>query len=140
MSVGEWADSLLANIGIVDLLSEASRATDANCAEPPAPCVQQIPFCSDSFDAALAAHLSVHGDAPCLTTQVSYASIWDAEETCDAFSFRSVPLGSSCSLQSSSLEAFREITSADSLGFHGLVEVRPVLLLCFYLSYLMEYS
>lgn len=125
MSVGEWADSLLSNISMGDLLSElASRGTDANCADPHAPCVQQMPLSCDSFDAAIVAQLSGPRDTPCLTTQVSHASIWDAEETCDAFSFQRASQGVPCSLQSSSLEAGREITRADSLGFHGLVEVR----------------
>eukprot|EP00268_Persea_americana_P039467 TRINITY_DN39061_c0_g1_i1.p1 TRINITY_DN39061_c0_g1~~TRINITY_DN39061_c0_g1_i1.p1 ORF type:complete len:789 (+),score=152.78 TRINITY_DN39061_c0_g1_i1:472-2838(+) len=123
MSVGEWADSLLSNISMGDLLSElASRGTDTNCVDPHAPCVQQMPLSCDSFDAAIVAQLSGPRDTPCLTTQVSHASIWDAEETCDAFSFQRASQGVPCLLQSSSLEAGREITSADSLGFHGLVE------------------
>lgn len=123
MSVGEWADSLLSNISMGDLLSElASRGTDANCVDPHAPCVQQMPLSCDSFDAAIVAQLSGPRDTPCLTTQVSHASIWDAEETCDAFSFQRASQGVPCPLQSSSLEVGREITRADSLGFHGLVE------------------
>ncbi|XP_058078191.1 TSL-kinase interacting protein 1 isoform X2 [Magnolia sinica] len=127
LSAGEWADSLT-NISIGDLLSEASRGMDANCFDPPAMrsslCHNQIPFSCDSFDAAIAAHLSGPQDIPILSTQVSHASIWDAEETCDAFSFQKVSLSrevSSPSL-SSSLGTSREIAHSDSLGFHGLVE------------------
>lgn len=123
LSAGEWADSLT-NISIGDLLSEASKAMDSNCVDPPAmgsaTCLQQIPFSCDSFDAAIAAHLSGSRDTSDLTAQVSH--IWDAEETCDAFSFQRARQEVPSSLQNSSLEPCRETASVDSLGFHGLVE------------------
>lgn len=51
---------------------------------------QQTPFSCDSFDAAIAAHISKHQDKTSFQSPfVSHApSIWDAEETCDAFSFQ----------------------------------------------------
>jgi hypothetical protein len=49
----------------------------------------QIPFTSDSFDAAIAAHISKHQDKMGQSTLASHtSSIWDAEETRDAFSFK----------------------------------------------------
>ncbi|XP_027345175.1 TSL-kinase interacting protein 1 isoform X2 [Abrus precatorius] len=96
MSAGEWADSLT-NISVGDLLSGVSQDLEDNCIDPPIAenChgVQQIPFSSDSFDAAIAAHISRHQDKmeqPCLASHVS--SIWDAEETCDAFLFKKDPI------------------------------------------------
>lgn len=81
-SVFEWADSLT-NISVGDLLADVSHSASANCI----PSGSQIPFSCDSFDAAIAAHISKNissnADQP---TVVS--SIWDAEETCDAFTFR----------------------------------------------------
>lgn len=90
LSAGAWADSLT-NISVGDLLSGVSQ----DCHDPPVAenchSVQQIPFTCDSFDAAIAAHISRHQDKigqPAMTSHMS--SIWDAEETCDAFSFRKV--------------------------------------------------
>lgn len=93
ISAGEWADSLT-NISIGDLLSGVSHDIDANCIDQPvaesSQCLQQIPFSCDSFDAAIAAHISKHQDKmgyqPTMPSHAS--SIWDAEETCDAFSFK----------------------------------------------------
>ncbi|KAF9680256.1 hypothetical protein SADUNF_Sadunf06G0102400 [Salix dunnii] len=93
LSAGEWADSLTdASIG--DLLSELPHEADFNCAELPNvqsnQCLQQIPFSCDSFDAAIAAHISRHqskmGFFSSVTSHTS--SIWDGEETCDAFAFQ----------------------------------------------------
>ncbi|XP_039002991.1 TSL-kinase interacting protein 1-like isoform X2 [Hibiscus syriacus] len=88
VSAGEWADSLT-NISVGDLLAD-------NCADQPVPeslqCLQQIPFSCDSFDAAIAAHISKHQnnmETPSLASRAS--SIWDAEETCDAFLFQKNP-------------------------------------------------
>ncbi|KAK9058805.1 hypothetical protein SSX86_023648 [Deinandra increscens subsp. villosa] len=82
----EWADSLT-NISVGDLLSELSHNQDANCVDSPlppgSPCQQQISFSCDSFDAAIAAH--INGKNAFRPTIVS--SIWDADETCDSFSF-----------------------------------------------------
>ncbi|XP_021897368.1 TSL-kinase interacting protein 1 isoform X2 [Carica papaya] len=97
LSAGDWADSLT-NISIGDLLSEVPHGIDADCVGPSVPeasqCLPQTPFSCDSFDAAIAAHISGHqskmGIASMLATHSS--SIWDAEETCDAFSFQKNPV------------------------------------------------
>ncbi|KAI5584897.1 hypothetical protein BDE02_06G111900 [Populus trichocarpa] len=93
LSAGEWADSLT-DVSIGDLLSELPHEADFNCVEPPIvqsnQCLQQIPFTCDSFDAAIAAHISRHqskvGFVSSVTSHTS--SIWDGEETCDAFAFQ----------------------------------------------------
>lgn len=93
LSAGEWADSLT-NISIGDLLSEAPDGIEVNCTDPPvaegSQALHQIPFTCDSFDAAIAAHISKHqeriGGPSVVESHAS--SIFDAEETCDAFSFR----------------------------------------------------
>ncbi|XP_034913829.1 TSL-kinase interacting protein 1 isoform X3 [Populus alba] len=93
LSAGEWADSLT-DVSIGDLLSELPHEADFNCVEPPIvqsnQCLQQIPFSCDSFDAAIAAHISRHqskmGFVSSVTSHAS--SIWDGEETCDAFAFQ----------------------------------------------------
>ncbi|KAK6152378.1 hypothetical protein DH2020_015013 [Rehmannia glutinosa] len=89
-SAGEWADSLT-NISMGDLLSESTHNVDANCAEFPVPLgsnyLQQNPFSCDSFDAAIAAHIYKHQNKVDLQQHVP-SSIWDAEETCDAFAFQ----------------------------------------------------
>uniref|UniRef100_A0A2C9V8E6 Uncharacterized protein n=1 Tax=Manihot esculenta TaxID=3983 RepID=A0A2C9V8E6_MANES len=93
LSAGEWADSLT-NISVGDLLSEVPHDVDPNCFEPPiaqsGQCIQQIPFSCDSFDAAIAAHMSRHQNKMEFSSAVAShtSSIWDAEETCDAFSFQ----------------------------------------------------
>ena len=93
ISAGEWADSLT-NISIGDLLSGVSHDIDANCIDQPvaesSQCLQQIPFSCDSFDAAIAFHISKHQDKmEYQPTMPSHAtSIWDVEETYDAFSFK----------------------------------------------------
>ncbi|XP_039068283.1 TSL-kinase interacting protein 1-like isoform X2 [Hibiscus syriacus] len=95
LSAGEWADSLT-NISVGDLLAEVPHDFDNNCVDHPVPesslCLQQIPFSCDSFDAAIAAHISKHQnkmEVPSLASRAS--SIWDAEETCDAFLFSKNP-------------------------------------------------
>ncbi|KAM6593202.1 hypothetical protein CsatA_000905 [Cannabis sativa] len=90
LSPGEWADSLT-NISVGDLLSGVSQDMNANGIDPPpaesAHCLQQMPFSCDSFDAAIAAHISRQQEKMgCQPTLVS--SIWDAEETCDGFLFQ----------------------------------------------------
>lgn len=97
LSAGEWADTLT-NISVGDLLLGVSHDIDANCIDQPvaesSQCLQQIPFSCDSFDAAIAAHISKHQDKigypPTLSSHA--CSIWDAEETCDAFSFKKNPV------------------------------------------------
>ncbi|MED6119116.1 TSL-kinase interacting protein [Stylosanthes scabra] len=96
LSAGEWADSLT-NISVGDLLSGVSQDLEDNCINNPIAenChgLQQIPFSSDSFDAAIAAHFSRHQDRMGQPTMASHiSSIWDAEETCDAFLFRKDPI------------------------------------------------
>ncbi|KAF8397995.1 hypothetical protein HHK36_016921 [Tetracentron sinense] len=133
LSAGEWADSLT-NISIGDLLSESSPDMDTNCIDPHAmgssQCHQQIPFSCDSFDAAIAAHISAHQDKTSLqSAQVSnVSSIWDAEETCDAFSFRKIPVmdrefRSPSGI--SSLEACKQIATTTLMSFKGLAEDLP---------------
>ncbi|KAL1566005.1 TSL-kinase interacting protein 1, variant 2 [Salvia divinorum] len=91
VSAGEWADSLT-NISMGPLLSESTPNTDANCSDFPGPLgsnCQQIPFNCDSFDAAIAAHIFKHQTNVQQQSLASHApSIFDAEETCDAFSFK----------------------------------------------------
>ncbi|KAH6807378.1 hypothetical protein C2S51_028486 [Perilla frutescens var. frutescens] len=92
VSAGEWADSLT-NISMGELLSESAPKADVNCSGFPGPlgsyCSQQIPFSCDSFDAAIAAHIYKHQNKVEQQGLASHApSIWDAEETCDAFSFQ----------------------------------------------------
>lgn len=93
LSAGEWADSLT-NISVGDLLSEVPHDMDAPPVAENSQCLQQIPFSCDSFDAAIAAHISRHqnkmGAVSTLSSHTS--SIWDAEETCDAFSFQNSPI------------------------------------------------
>lgn len=97
LSAGEWADTLT-NISVGDLLLGVSHDIDANCIDEPvaesSQCLQQIPFTCDSFDAAIAAHISKHQDKmgyqPTLSSHA--CSIWDAEETCDAFAFKKNPV------------------------------------------------
>lgn len=96
-SAGEWADSLT-DISVGDLLSGMSQDPEDNCVDPPitenCSCLPQIPFSCDSFDAAIAAHISQHqdkmGHEPILASHAS--SIWDAEETRDAFLFKKDPI------------------------------------------------
>ncbi|XP_042015589.1 TSL-kinase interacting protein 1-like [Salvia splendens] len=91
MSAGEWADSLT-NISMGELLSESTPNTDANCSDIPGSLglnCQQIPFSCDSFDAAIAAHIFKHQTKVHQQGLASHApSIFDSEETCDAFSFQ----------------------------------------------------
>ncbi|KAI8014001.1 TSL-kinase interacting protein 1 [Camellia lanceoleosa] len=93
----EWADSLT-NISIGDLLSDVPHDIAASCVDPTLPgssqCLQLGSFSCDSFDAAIAAHIYRHQNKtnfpPTLASLAS--SIWDAEETCDAFSFQNTVL------------------------------------------------
>ncbi|KAL1541318.1 TSL-kinase interacting protein 1 [Salvia divinorum] len=91
MSAGEWADSLT-NISMGELLSELTPNTDANCSDFPGSLglnCQQIPFSCDSFDAAIAAHIFKHQTKVHQQGLASHApSIFDSEETRDAFSFQ----------------------------------------------------
>ncbi|XP_052176201.1 TSL-kinase interacting protein 1-like [Diospyros lotus] len=88
--VGEWTDSLT-NVGVGDLLSQVSHDMVTDHVDPPingsSPCLLQNPFSCDLFGAAVTAH--VCRDQIETSFQPSLqSSIWDAEETCDAFSFQ----------------------------------------------------
>ncbi|XP_059667616.1 TSL-kinase interacting protein 1 isoform X2 [Cornus florida] len=129
-SAVEWADSLT-NISVGDLLLEVSHDMDSNCIDPTLPgspqCLPQIPFSCDSFDAAIAAHIyrdqDKTGFQPALASDMS--SIWDAEETCDAFSFQKITVFNK-EIQSASqiafLEANKEIARISSERSGGAVE------------------
>lgn len=86
-SAGEWVDTLT-NVSMGDLLSE-SHNTEVNSNEFSFP-IGSIPFSCDSFDAAIAAHIRKHQNKPDLQQSLAShgPSIWDAEETCDAFAFQ----------------------------------------------------
>lgn len=100
ISTGEWADSLT-NVSVSDLLADAPCDNDVNCAASPvlrqSRGHEETVFTCDSFDAAIAAHMYRHQNKSGLQSGVAsnLSSIWDAEETCDAFTFpkRSIPSG-----------------------------------------------
>ncbi|KAL8149901.1 TSL-kinase interacting protein 1 isoform X2 [Apium graveolens] len=90
LTAGDWADSLT-NISIGDLLNDTSDNMETNYVGPSnASCQYQLSFSCDSFDAAIAALMRKNQDkASFQPTLESHApSIWDSEETCDAFSFK----------------------------------------------------
>ncbi|KAK1562546.1 hypothetical protein Q3G72_013753 [Acer saccharum] len=128
LSAGEWADSPT-NISVGDLLSEVPHDTDA----PPGAdyqCLQQIPFSCDSFDAAIAAHISRHQNKMGVlsTLQSHSSSIWDAEETCDAFSFQKNQIYHqevSRLPDAAPSEACKQVTRASSVGSGGFAEELP---------------
>ncbi|XP_023734172.1 TSL-kinase interacting protein 1 [Lactuca sativa] len=83
LSTLEWVDSLT-NIIVCDMLSEVSHNIVG-----PTPCHQQISYNCDSFDVAIAAYINKNHHAKnngFHSTNIQ-SSIYDAEETCDAFSF-----------------------------------------------------
>ncbi|GLT25704.1 hypothetical protein SLA2020_008160 [Shorea laevis] len=128
----EWADSLT-NLSIEDLLSEVPDDLDSNCVDPPlaegSQCLQQIPFSCDSFDAAIAAHISKHQERmevpPILESHAS--SIWDAEETCDAFLFQKDPSCPEVSKSSAvaSSGVCKQIAKTSSMNFSKPTEDLP---------------
>ncbi|KAI4364254.1 hypothetical protein MLD38_020371 [Melastoma candidum] len=93
-SAREWADSLT-DISIGGLLDASiCNGISDNCipgttSESPQS-IPQSSFMCDSFDAAIAAHISRYQSKfPYESTLSSHEpSIWEAEETCDAFSFQ----------------------------------------------------
>ncbi|XP_042476305.1 TSL-kinase interacting protein 1-like, partial [Macadamia integrifolia] len=131
LSAREWADSLT-NISIGDLLSDESRAVESTCIDQPteggSQYLQQIPFSCDSFDAAIAAHISGHQDGSGLLSGpvqlLHSSSIWDAEETCDGFSFQKV--AGNCEAASThgsaSLGACKLDSHTNAMSTSGLVE------------------
>lgn len=133
LSTGEWADSLT-NISVGDLLADVSQEMDTSCVNPPvsgsSQYPQQIPFSCDSFDAAIAAHISKHQDKTSFQSAlVSHApSIWDAEETCDGFSFQKNPVFHQEVLSSSKIAspgASEQIARINSVGSGCLIEELP---------------
>ncbi|KAK4776356.1 hypothetical protein SAY86_005044 [Trapa natans] len=93
-SAGGWTDSLT-NINVGELLSDviqSEEVTDHEAdVEKALHCAQKYTISFDSFDAAVAAHMSKYQDKVAIQSNLSShvsASIWDAEETCDPFSFR----------------------------------------------------
>ncbi|KAJ4969719.1 hypothetical protein NE237_002818 [Protea cynaroides] len=133
VSAGEWADSLT-NISIGELLSEESHAIESTSIDQPtgggSQYLQQIPFSCDSFDAAIAAHISRHQDrSGVLLCQVAHSSfIWDAEETCDGFSFQKVEAlnREAPSLYgNASLGACKASGDTNLMSSRGLVEELP---------------
>jgi len=125
LSSVDWADSLT-NISVGDLLSEASKAAKASCVYSSlgksAPFPQENPFSCDSFDAAIAAHISGHQSSR-ISTQAAPSSMWNAEETCDEFSFRMVPaLKNRESRLSQCIEDHKQTAVSDS-PFQGYLKV-----------------
>ncbi|CAN6824931.1 unnamed protein product [Brassica oleracea var. botrytis] len=89
LSAGAWADSLT-NISVGDLLSEAPDCVDPPAAEGSHCLLRDVSFASDSFDAAIAAHILRHQNKPSGLIPVTSgsSSLWDDEDTRDAFSFQ----------------------------------------------------
>ncbi|KAF5799210.1 putative transcription factor MYB-HB-like family [Helianthus annuus] len=101
VSVFEWADSLT-NTSISDLLSDVNNNNinsnnninnNSNSKKHANASIgslgSQCSFSCDSFDAAIAAHIGkTIGNNNGVEPTVVSSSIWDAEETCDAFTFR----------------------------------------------------
>ncbi|CDY33210.1 BnaC04g08290D [Brassica napus] len=89
LSAGAWADSLT-NISIGDLLSEAPDCVDPPATEGSHCLLRDVSFASDSFDAAIAAHILRHQNKPSGLIPVTSgsSSLWDDEDTRDAFSFQ----------------------------------------------------
>lgn len=105
---------------------------DTSCVDPPvsgsSKYPQQIPFSCDSFDAAIAAHISKHQDKTSFQSAlVSHSSsIWDAEETCDAFSFQKNPVFHQEVLGSSKIASSRageQSARINPMGSGCLIEV-----------------
>ncbi|XWS55851.1 hypothetical protein CRYUN_Cryun09bG0035400 [Craigia yunnanensis] len=132
LSAGDWADSLT-NISVGDILAEVPHDLDGNCVDHPVAeslqCLQQIPFSCDSFDAAIAAHISRHQNKMEALSLASHASsIWDAEETCDAFSFSKNP--SPCAdiprfSSATSQAACKQIARSNSAESGTLIKLLP---------------
>ncbi|KAJ6968606.1 TSL-kinase interacting protein 1-like isoform X1 [Populus alba x Populus x berolinensis] len=135
LSAGEWADSLT-NVGIGDLLSELPHVANHNCIEPlivqSNQCLQEIPFSCDSFDAAIAAHISRHqGKMGFHSTVTSHtSSIWDGEETCDAFAFQknhSLRKEVTTSSAVASPRVSKQIDRTSSIASSAFLEELPVI-------------
>ncbi|KAG9456831.1 hypothetical protein H6P81_001339 [Aristolochia fimbriata] len=99
MSIRAWADCI-SNMSMGSLFSDASRL--GLMASKGDSHLRQASVNSDSFDAAIAAHLGRH-QSSMPTTQVLQTSILDAEETCQGFLFQkpesfrdAIPFSSKC--------------------------------------------
>ncbi|GLJ17001.1 hypothetical protein SUGI_0294110 [Cryptomeria japonica] len=94
LSTMDWVDSL-SNISIGDLLNEASCAEHGNSYEGlsigSGTQHQLFPQYMDSFDAAINAHIVRSQEVTNMPINHSQPSIWDGDETCDAFAFRKIP-------------------------------------------------
>ncbi|KAG6486502.1 TSL-kinase interacting protein 1-like [Zingiber officinale] len=124
VSAGEWADSLT-NISVGDLFNEASKAANSerinSTDEPTGPLLHLASFSCDSFDAAIAAHISGHQLSPILN-KASQPSIWDAEDTRDQFSFQMVPDERLNLASSSSTEAGEQDSSKSLPGIPSFLK------------------
>ncbi|KMT06246.1 hypothetical protein BVRB_7g161720 [Beta vulgaris subsp. vulgaris] len=89
-STREWADRVT-NATAGKQSTEVSDVMDVDCNEThfkDTEHVEEIPFTCDSFDAAIAAHIISQSKIGFAGPSPHLSSIWDAEETCDAFSFQ----------------------------------------------------
>lgn len=93
------------------------RPVDANITMPG----QIIPFSCDSFDAAIAAHLSGYKDLENTSNPVSQASVWEAEDTCDEFAFKKIREDHNVPITSDGLGS--PIINTESTGFRDLFKV-----------------
>lgn len=130
-SAGEWADSLT-NISLGDLLSGAYKDVEderfnRNGAEN-CNALLQLSFSADSFDAAIAAHIARYqGKTEYQPTLASHtSSIWNAEETCDAFLFKKDHIsreGGPCLSTIISTESHKQVPGRNSDCSDHLVKV-----------------
>lgn len=131
LSAGDWEDSLT-NISVGDLLFDAPDDEETDCIDS-ALCgsshfLSQMPLSCDSFDAAIAAHIYKHQSKAdsqmALPPQAS--SIWNAEDTCDAFAFKkNVAFSdkSQCSSSNVGAENSQRIAQSSSLVLDAVIKV-----------------
>lgn len=92
-SAGDWEDSLT-NISVGDLLFDEPDDEETECIDSAlhgsSHFLQQMPVSYDSFDAAIAAHIYKHQSKadPQMALPPQASSIWNVEDTCDAFAFK----------------------------------------------------
>lgn len=88
-SFGAWADCLT-NISLGQLIGETVDANNGNLeALKGGFCSRQMLSTCDSFDAAIAAHISQYQNTGA-TNYVSQMSVLDAEDTCHAFPVKKI--------------------------------------------------
>ncbi|XP_010325976.2 TSL-kinase interacting protein 1 isoform X2 [Solanum lycopersicum] len=133
LSAGDWEDSLT-NISVGDLLFDAPDDEETDCIDS-ALCgsshfLSQMPLSCDSFDAAIAAHIYKHQSKAdsqmALPPQAS--SIWNAEDTCDAFAFKkNVAFSdkSQCSSSNVGAENSQRIAQSSSLVLDAVIKDLP---------------